>query len=78
MANIANPSYSYTFNGDVNKRMFIDPALKNPDILSLFSVENNVNYKKQLLFNFDTFKCSLFECEEGASHSRCIDCETCT
>lgn len=48
MSNIANPAYNYTFNGDVNKRMFIDPALKNPDILSLFSVENNVNYKKQL------------------------------
>ena len=52
MSNVLNPNFDYTYDGKLSTEIFIQPAVQNPDITSLFRVVTGINYKQQ--FNITT------------------------
>ena len=48
MANVINPNFDYTYDGDLSTEVFIQPAVNHPDILQVFRVLNGINYKQQI------------------------------
>lgn len=52
MSNVLNPNFDYTYDGKLSTEVFIQPAVQNPDITSLFRVVPGINFKQQ--FNITT------------------------
>jgi len=63
MSNVLNPNFDYTYDGKLSTEVFIQPAVQNPDITSLFRVVPGINYKQQ--FNITTPLGKVMKGEQG-------------